>query len=152
MENYFYGQKSKSFLTKNMHKMIFVFMDEVIKDSIYDISIIDGARDVNMQNKLFKKNKTELDGVKNLSDHQVEKYGDNLGRAIDFIPYIPTNKLNIWDTTNPDVHMIWSECFRSILRIDRLWKEKGIDVGLELGFTYNIGSGRDYPHVSFKRL
>ena len=153
MSKYNFGKGSLSYLDNpHLHPQIKVFMLDVLKESKYDISIIDGARNTVCQRGLFKKGVTELDGINDLSDHQIEKYDDFLGRAIDIIPYVPHLHLDIWNVLDNIVAMLWGELFRAILRVDRLWKQKGVDVGLELGWTYNIGKGRDYPHVSFKLL
>jgi len=149
--NFKFGKNSLSFLDdERLHPTIKLFMIDVLKESKYDISIIDGARIAAEQHELFEKGVSELDGYIDKSDHQIEKYDDNLGRAIDFIPYV--KGLNIWDVDNTIISDIWSECFRAFLCVDRLWKQRGDDVGLELGWTYNIGGGRDYPHVGFKKL
>lgn len=151
MNDFRFIGKSKDILeNKKLHPKIKEFMEDVLKESKYDISIIEGVRTQDAQISYFEKGLSELDGVEKMSDHQAEKYEDNLARAIDFIPYAPDK--DIWVVEDLAVKNIWTECFRAILRVDRLWKQKGIDVGLELGWTYNIGSGRDYPHISFKGL
>jgi len=149
---YNFGEGSLSYLDNpQLHPQIKIFMSEVLNISKVDISIIDGVRNVEQQQILFLKGVTELDGINELSDHQLEKYDDNLGRAIDVIPYV--KGVNIWDVDNHKINLLWSELFRAILRVDRIWKQyHNIDVGLELGWTYDIGGGRDYPHISFKKL
>tara|TARA_R110000824_G_scaffold91480_3_gene222660 strand:+ start:3542 stop:3997 length:456 start_codon:yes stop_codon:yes gene_type:complete len=151
MNNYNYGARSLAYLTnENLHPKIYKFMIDVLSESKHDISIIDGIRTEETQGNLFELGLTELDGINELSDHQIEKYPDNLGRAIDCIPYV--NGFDIWSVESPIVSDIWAEFFRALLRVDRLWKQRGVDVGLELGWTYNIGGGRDYPHIGFKKL
>ena len=153
MENHKYGKRSLSYLNnKKLHPSIKVFMVQVLRETKYDISVIRGASTAEEQKDLYILGKTMLDGENNLSDHQPIKFADNKGRAIDFMPYMPDLALDIWDVNNHVVANIWCECFRAILRVDRLWKNKGIDVGLELGWTYNINGGRDYPHIGFTKL
>ena len=149
---YNFGKGSLSYLDNpQLHPQIKVFMSEVLKISKVDISVIDGVRNAEQQQILFLKGVTELDGINELSDHQLEKYDDNLGHAIDVIPYV--KGVNIWDVDNHKINLLWSELFRVVLRVDRIWKQyHNIDVGLELGWTYDIGGGRDYPHISFKKL
>ena len=147
---FIWGKGSLSYLEDaRLHSKIKPFMDDVLKESKVDMSIIDGARNIHDQRVKFEDGVTELDGTTNLSDHQIEKYADHKGRAVDVIPYINGN---VWDVVSPTVEASWSELFRALLRVDRLWKKKGIDVGLELGWTYNISGGRDYPHVGFTKL
>lgn len=146
-----YGNGSLKYLDdKRLHPDIKYFMEDVLKESVVDISIIDGARTLYDQQVLFDKNVTELDGTNEQSDHQIEKYADHLGRAVDAIPAV--KGVDIWDYKNLETVNAWSELFRAILRVDRLWKQKNIDVGLELGWTYNIGNIYDYPHISFKKI
>ena len=152
MTNFKYGKGSLGYLDDTqLHPQIKIFMIEVLSISTVDISIIDGARNAETQRVHFDKGNSELDGTLKMSDHQIEKYvEDNLGRAIDCIPYV--KGVDIWDVRDLTVSWVWCELFRALLRVDRLWKLKGIDVGLELGWTYDINGGRDYPHVSFKKL
>ena len=150
MSNFKWGTKSLNFLTTRMHPTVKDFMDNVLKVSQVDISVIDGARDKYMQRQLFIDKKSELDGVNLISYHQVEKYSDNLARAIDVIPSSKT--LNVWDVDKPEVSYLWLELYRALLRVDFEWKQRGIDVGLELGLAYNIAGGRDYPHISFTKI
>lgn len=151
--NRVWGKRSLSYLDDpRLHPKIKEFMTDVLKESKYDMSIIDGARNLHDQKVMFDNKRSELDGTTKLSDHQIEKYADHLGRAIDFIPYVPNLKINIWKVSDTTTNLVWTECYRAILRVDRLWKQKGIDVGLEFGWTYNISGGRDYPHLGFKKL
>ena len=147
-----FGKGSLVYLDNpQLHPQIKVFMTEVLKISKVDISVIDGVRNAEQQQILFLKGVTELDGIDELSDHQLEKYDDNLGRAIDVIPYV--KGVNIWNVDDPKISNLWCEIYRAILRVDRIWKQyHNIDVGLELGWTYDISGGRDYPHISFKKL
>ena len=150
-KDYKWGSRSLSHLDDpRMHPGVKKFMTEVLFESTVDLTAIDGARDADDQAKMFKGKKSSLDGVKRLSDHQIEKYPDNLCRAVDVIP--ACGKRNVWNVDEPYVAQIWSEYFRAMYRVDRLWKDKGVDVGLELGWTYDIHGGRDYPHASFKKL
>ena len=69
-----WGEKSLTYLDDpRLHPKIKVFMSDVLRESRYDISIIDGARDKVEQFKLYQNGNTELDGVTYLSDHQIEK-------------------------------------------------------------------------------
>ena len=152
MSKFRWGNRSLGYLDdERMHPLVRSFMNDVLDESTVDASVIDGARDKSDQAAMFKAKRSELDGVAGLSDHQVEKYEDGLARAIDVIPVMPKG-LNVWLVEGSEVAAIWAELFRAILRVDRLWKSRGIDVGLELGWTYDIGGGRDYPHCSFKQM
>ena len=85
---------------------------------------------------MFAKGASELDGVHQISDHQT-------GMAIDVIPYLPGK--DIWDVDDLEVKAAWFEVHRAFGRA-------GFKLGLqlELGVWYNIGGGRDYPHISVK--
>ena len=147
-----WGSRSLGYLDDiRLEPTIKVFMTEALKESTVDITIIDGARTKVTQNAEYRKGTTWLDGINDLSDHQIEKYEDMLGRAVDVIPAVPKGR-NLWDTSDDVVNVAWTELFRAVLRVDRLWKLKGVDVGLELGWTYNMKSGRDYPHIGFKLI
>ena len=132
-----------------MHRKVYSFMDDVLRVSTVDFSVIDGVRKQSEQVKMFQDGLSELDGIMQKSDHQPNKFDDGLARAIDCIPVYDGD---IWDDSDVSALCAWSEFFRAILRVDRLWKMRGLDVGLELGWTYNIKKGRDYPHISFKKL
>lgn len=102
-----------------------------------DFSIIDGFRTADEQSKLYSKGVTELDGINKLSAHQS-------GLAIDIIPY--ASGVDIWNTSNDKVKALWLEVYRAFMRAGMK-----LNLRLEFGLGYNIGGGRDYPHIQIIR-
>ena len=108
--------------------------------STVDFSIIDGFRSERTQHDMFVNHRSELDGYEKLSDHQY-------GMAIDVIPVIhyEGKKLNPFDTENIHVARAWLEVYRAFMRA-----AMKLHLVVEFGFGYNVGGGRDWPHISVK--
>lgn len=135
---YTFGTKSKQYLYNPQIKdEVRTLCKMALEFSTIDFSIIDGFRSAKEQNELYKKGKTELDGFQLLSPHQS-------GLAVDVFPYVPT--LDCWDVANPQVAFVWLEIYRAFLRAARI-----LNLNLELGVSYNIGNGRDYPHIQINK-
>jgi len=61
-----------------------------------DFSVIEGVRDTATQQRYFRENKTTLDGVTQLSKHQL-KPGQTHSHAVDLLPYPGVlNGVNVW--------------------------------------------------------
>jgi|TARA_R110000824_G_scaffold217562_1_gene404031 peptidoglycan L-alanyl-D-glutamate endopeptidase CwlK len=72
-----FGKRSKKRL-EGLDSRLIDILDELIK--IMDITIIEGLRSAETQNKYYLDNKSKLDGYKKKSNHQT-------GRAVDLAPY-----------------------------------------------------------------
>jgi len=57
----------------------------------YDCTVLEGSRLTSRQIQLFKEGKSKLDGINNLSNHQVT-IEEPLSKAIDIVPYPIPNK------------------------------------------------------------
>jgi len=79
---YSFGKTSTERLN-TCHPDIIKIMNEVIK--YHDISVLEGIRSLERQQKLFKDGKSQLDGIIKVSEHQDK--GDGLSHAIDIMPY-----------------------------------------------------------------
>jgi peptidoglycan L-alanyl-D-glutamate endopeptidase CwlK len=79
---YKFSKKSKSKLS-TCHKDIQTIMNEVIK--VHDITILEGIRSTEQQQKYFKNGKSQLDGINHKSKHQDD--GSGYSRAVDIMPY-----------------------------------------------------------------
>jgi len=135
-----FGARSKENLEDVVPELI-ELCELALKESDIDFSIIEGFRSNERQFKLYKQKKSELDGIKKMSAHQ-------LGYAVDVLPYTRDENgsiLNCWNYNNPKVRLAWYEVHRAFLRAGRLLK-----LDLELGLTYNINSEFDYPHIEIK--
>lgn len=78
---------------KGVHPNLIKVMNEAIKNTPIDFTIIEGVRTTKRQQELYARGRTSkgskvtnADGVKNKSNHQVKS--DGYGHAIDFCPYI----------------------------------------------------------------
>jgi len=146
MSNFAFGKGSKSKLYGDdthppVHPDIIKLANKALKYSTVDFSVIDGVRTSVEQRAMFDKGNSELDGVHKISDHQRRM-------AIDFLPIVhsPSGiKLNPYDVKNPLIVGAWLEVFRAFMRAS--FK---LGLVLEFGVGYNIGSGRDYAHLSIK--
>jgi peptidoglycan L-alanyl-D-glutamate endopeptidase CwlK len=115
--------------------------ERALRESDVDFSIICGFRNKEEQMELYSEGLSELDGTINISAHQ-------LGYAVDILPYVIDNNgsvLDCWNYNNPKVRVAWLEVYRAFLREARL-----MSIDLELGLTYNINEGYDYPHIEIK--
>jgi peptidoglycan L-alanyl-D-glutamate endopeptidase CwlK len=75
-----FGSRSKKRM-KGLDSRLIDILDELIK--IMDVTIIEGLRSAETQNKYYLDKKSKLDGYKKKSKHQT-------GRAVDLAPY-PVN-------------------------------------------------------------
>lgn len=76
-----------------VHPLLAKVMHESIKDSPIDFTITEGVRTVQRQQDLYAQGRTKpgkivtnVDGVKNKSDHQPK--ADGYGHAVDLYPFI----------------------------------------------------------------
>ena len=134
VNNYVFGRRSKENL-KGVNP-IMVKVEDALRYSTVDFSVIDGLRTTQEQQELYKAGVTELDGLVKKSAHQS-------GNAVDVIPYV--EDMDIWDVNSPEVSKLWLEVGRAMLR-----SAMKNGVCLEWGVAYNIGGGRDYPHFELK--
>jgi peptidoglycan LD-endopeptidase CwlK len=87
---YKFGKRSRARL-KGVDSRLVNVLNELIK--VMDVTIIEGVRSAETQNKYFKDGKSKLDGVNKKSNHQ-------LGKAVDLAPY-PIN----WEESNRFYYM-----------------------------------------------
>lgn len=134
---YHWGKSSQTNLI-GVEPDVIKLCNKALEISDYDFSIIDGLRTTEDQQKVFNDKKSELDGIIKKSFHQS-------GLAVDVLPYVRDRsglKMNMWNVNDPKVRLVWYEVHRAFLRAARLLK-----LNIELGLTYNIGGGYDYPHI-----
>jgi len=112
--------------------------EEALKWTNVDFSIIDGFRTVEQQQALYQEGRSTLDGINRKSYHQT-------GLAVDVIP-VGLNKagekINPFDVNDDEVKLMWMEVYRAFMRASFKLK-----LHIEFGFGYNIGGGRDWPHI-----
>jgi peptidoglycan LD-endopeptidase CwlK len=87
---YKFGKRSRARL-KGVDSRLVNVLNELIK--VMDVTIIEGVRSAETQNKYFKDGKSKLDGINKKSNHQ-------LGKAVDLAPY-PIN----WEESNRFYYM-----------------------------------------------
>jgi peptidoglycan L-alanyl-D-glutamate endopeptidase CwlK len=87
---YRFGKRSRARL-KGVDSRLVNVLNELIK--VMDVTIIEGVRSAETQNKYFKDGKSKLDGINKKSNHQ-------LGKAVDLAPY-PIN----WEESNRFYYM-----------------------------------------------
>ena len=87
---YKFGKRSRARL-KGIDSRLVNVLNELIK--VMDVTIIEGVRSAETQNKYFKDGKSKLDGINKKSNHQ-------LGKAVDLAPY-PIN----WKESNRFYYM-----------------------------------------------
>ena len=115
--------------------------NRALRHTTVDFGVIDGRRTAEQQRELYNKGMTTLDGVNRLSDHQY-------GLAVDVLPVVRDenkNRLDPFDINNIIVRDAWLEVYRAFMRAGMELK-----ITLEFGLGYNIGGGRDWPHISIK--
>ena len=105
-------------------------LNDAIKITKQDFSIISGLRTADEQAKIYASGNSELDGYKYRSAHQD-------GKAVDIAPYINGKVVFELDGYEKE----WMEIGRAMLRV-----AKKHDVVLEWGLAYNIGNGYDQGH------
>ena len=81
---YRFGKRSRARL-KGVDSRLVNVLNELIK--VMDVTIIEGVRSAETQNKYFKDGKSKLDGINKKSNHQ-------LGKAVDLAPCSP-NLINL---------------------------------------------------------
>jgi len=146
MVNYKYGKRSKVMLygdesRPGVHEVVVKLCLLALEYSTVDFGITDGHRTSEQQQKMYATGKSELDGVKKISDHQ-------RGLAIDVYPSARDangKRLNMYKVNKPGVRKVWLEVYRAFMRA-----AMKLGLVLEFGLGYNIGGGRDWPHVSIK--
>lgn len=143
--NFKYGSRSKGYLygtpeREAVKPPVVKLCELALSYSTVDFGIIDGLRYDHEQVAIFKAGNSELDGINKKSDHQY-------GMAIDVYPVIKRNgvRLDAYDVDDVDVRAGWLEVYRAFMRA-------AMKLGLiiEFGLGYNIGGGRDWPHISVK--
>ena len=87
---YKFGKRSRARL-KGVDSRLVNVLNELIK--VMDVTIIEGVRSAETQNKYFKDGKSKLDGINKKSNHQ-------LGKAVDLAP-CPIN----WKESNRFYYM-----------------------------------------------
>jgi len=132
MSNFKYGKSSMRRL-KTVNPEMQEIALKALEISEVDISIVDGLRTAQEQNKVYKSGNSELDGYKRVSSHQT-------GDAIDVVPWVPG--IDVYDYNSTEVRAIWAEVHRAFLRAAFLLGYK-----LELGVAYIINGKPDYPHI-----
>lgn len=87
-----FGKRSLDSL-KGIHPKLVLIMQEAIKDTPIDFTIIEGVRTVQRQQDLYAQGRTKsgpvvtfADGVKSKSNHQLKS--DGYGYAVDLYPFI----------------------------------------------------------------
>jgi len=137
MGKFKFGKRSREKLD-GVDERVKRLCEKALKYSTVDFSVIDGLRTQSEQKAMFDKGVSELDGQMFVSDHQ-------LGLAIDVIPYV--DGLDPWDVDNDQVKLAYMEMYRAFMRASMK-----LGMLLEFGFGYNIGGGRDMPHISVKQM
>lgn len=125
---------------KGVHPKLVQLMNEVIKETPIDFTIVSGVRTTTEQKALYAQGRTikgsivtNADGVKNKSNHQAKS--DGYGHAIDFCPYV-NGKLD-WDT---------HANFR-IIAAHILATAKCLGIKVEWGGNWKF---LDLPHIELK--
>ena len=130
------GENSKAKL-KGVHPNLVKVIEEAIKDTPIDFSVISGVRTTAEQKALYAQGRTtkgaivtNADGVKAKSNHQIK--ADGFGHAIDFVPFV-NGKVD-WNTESN---------FRTVANhIVATGKSLGINV--ESGMNWRF---KDLPHI-----
>lgn len=122
---------------KGVHPNLVKVMNEAIKETPIDFSIIYGVRTTKEQQALYAKGRTKpgsivtnADGLRNKSNHQVKS--DGLGYAVDICPYV-NGKLDWVNESN----------FR-IIAAHILATAKCL--GIKVNWGGNFRSIKDLPH------
>ena len=140
MDNFVFGQGSISKL-ENVEDIMVRLCYRALKESTVDFSIISGFRSKDEQAILYSEGKTEMDGITNISAHQ-------MGIAVDVLPYEVDSSgstLDCWNYNDPKVRVAWYEVHIAFLRAAML-----MGLNIELGVAYDINGVRDYPHIEIK--
>jgi len=145
MSGFVLGKRSKAKLYGDdehpgVHPAVAELVVKALGYSTVDFGITDGVRTEAEQQAMHRDGKSELDGVNKLSDHQRRL-------AVDIYPvvHLDGKRVNMYDIEDPFVVTQWLEVYRALMRAS--FK---LGLVLEFGLGYNIGGGRDWPHVSIK--
>ena len=130
---YGFGKRSRQSLD-GVQPEVRELCEMALSISEVDFAVIDGFRTAKQQKEMYMSGASELDGVNRISDHQI-------GKAVDIIPYV--KGIDIWAVHEPEVAVAWLEVYRAFMRASM--KKKLV---LEFGLGYNVGGGRDYPHIA----
>jgi peptidoglycan L-alanyl-D-glutamate endopeptidase CwlK len=129
------GKQSKLNL-KGVHPNLVKVIEEAIKDTPIDFSVISGVRTTTEQKALYAQGRTakgsivtNADGVKNKSNHQAKS--DGYGHAVDLCPYV--NGSLDWNT----------ESNFKILSAHVLATAKCLGINVSWGGTWKF---KDLPH------
>lgn len=140
MKHFKFGKGSLENL-QGVSEDLIAICDLALEISEYDFSIISGYRTAEQQNKMYLDSLSSCDGYQILSAHQK-------GLAVDILPYVIEDNgsmLDCWNYNNPKVQVAWLEVYRAFLTAARR-----MSIQIELGLTYNIDGGYDYPHIEIK--
>ena len=131
-----YGKTSQQRLITCHDDLQKIFM-EVIK--YIDISIIEGIRTTETQQKYFNEGHSQIDGVTKKSYHQDN--GSGLSRAVDVCPYV--NGL-VWDNDK-----YWRNLAKIVFRETQLLISQG-EITHYIEWGGNWRNFLDYPHFEIK--
>jgi peptidoglycan L-alanyl-D-glutamate endopeptidase CwlK len=88
------GQRSLNNLNR-VHPKLVAVVQRAIQISVVDFGLPDAsARTAEEQNALFRQGRSQKDGYKNKSNHQVKS--DGFGHAVDLVPWVPTGRNNAY--------------------------------------------------------
>lgn len=134
-----YNKASKTFKerTKGLHPNLILWLGYMLATCPVDIYITEGVRSVETQQEYYASGrtkpgtiKTNCDGVKSLSKHQIQK--DGYGHAVD-IYYVG------WKNTDSDHDPRWKTIYEHGLKCASL-------LGIEMSHGYAWKSLYDAPH------
>jgi peptidoglycan L-alanyl-D-glutamate endopeptidase CwlK len=127
---------------KGVHPDLVRIMNEAIKETPMDFTIICGVRTAQQQQELYAQGRTKpgaivtnADGVKNKSNHQPK--ADGYGHAIDLYPYY-----------NGSVQVNAPVSAFKTIATHILGVAKQMSVSIEWGGNWR--SINDYPHIEIK--
>ena len=113
-----------------------LLVDEVLKH--IDIGVYESSRTTKRQMQMFKSGKSQIDGVKRLSKHQItKKYTKS--RAIDCFPY--KRGLNVFKMSM-EAKVLWYEMnwhfYRASLKLN---------IPIRQGYLWSF---KDFPHIELR--
>jgi peptidoglycan L-alanyl-D-glutamate endopeptidase CwlK len=143
---YKFGEKSQTRLL-TLHPDLQKILSEAIK--IYDFSIIEGHRTLEMQQSYYDRGFSKLDGVERKSKHQSYP-----SMAVDIMPYKKgTNAFSGQEKDNRRFYFLMG-IIKSVT--ERLYQEKEITHKVRFGIDwdmddiYNDQSFDDMPHIELE--
>lgn len=125
-----FSQRSLNNL-KGIHPKMVKLMSEAIKDTPIDFVITEGVRTAARQNELFKKGKSQRDGIKKKSEHQIKS--DGFGYAVDLYP-LPMQFKDM----------------KPYIIISQHIKAKAEKLGIKIVYGGDWKTFKDYPHYELK--